>query len=159
MHDITDTAPLRDKLTGELIGLARATEGNDHMLTPSTAAVTLEGLLATQPGAALSSGELLAVLERVDEEKRKLVPECRNCLAPCGRTDAYDMQRLQATDAQTRSIKEKILSGLRELAARPVAEDVSMLLYRALFAIGMEDWGPEELLPIASEIGAELRKK
>ena len=42
-----DTAELQDKLTGSLIGLARATEGNDHMVSDSTAAVIVEGLFAT----------------------------------------------------------------------------------------------------------------
>ena len=39
-----DTAELQDKLTGALIGLARATEGNQHVVSDSTAAVIVEGL-------------------------------------------------------------------------------------------------------------------
>ena len=41
-----DTAELQDKLTGALIGLARATEGNEHVVSDSTAAVIVEGLFA-----------------------------------------------------------------------------------------------------------------
>ena len=43
-----DTAQLQDRLTGSLIGLARATEGNEHFLSDSTAAVVVEGLFAIQ---------------------------------------------------------------------------------------------------------------
>lgn len=42
-----DTAEIQDKLTGNLIGLVRATEGNEHMVSDSTAAVIVEGLFAT----------------------------------------------------------------------------------------------------------------
>ena len=42
-----DTAQIQDELTGSLIGLARATEGNDHMLRESTAEVIVEALFAT----------------------------------------------------------------------------------------------------------------
>ena len=34
-----DISDLQDKLTGSLIGLARSTEGNDHLVGDSTAAV------------------------------------------------------------------------------------------------------------------------
>lgn len=47
--DREETDLLRSRLTGALIGLARATEGNEHLLSGSTAAVTLEGLFATVP--------------------------------------------------------------------------------------------------------------
>lgn len=42
-----DTARLQDKLTGALIGLARATEGNEYLITGDTSRLVLEGLFTT----------------------------------------------------------------------------------------------------------------
>ena len=63
-----DTAALQDKLTGSLIGLARATEGNEHMLSDSTAAVVVEGLFATLTNVNFDNDALLALLDRVEIE-------------------------------------------------------------------------------------------
>ena len=41
------TAELQDKLTGALIGLARATEGNEGKIRESVHQLILEGLFAT----------------------------------------------------------------------------------------------------------------
>ena len=71
-----DTAEIQDKLTGSLIGLARATEGNEHMVSDSTAAVIVEGLFATLTNVNFDNNALLAILEKVELEKQKLVPEC-----------------------------------------------------------------------------------
>ena len=40
---------MRDKLLGALIGLARATEGNEELLTDVTHQVVKEGLIAVIP--------------------------------------------------------------------------------------------------------------
>ena len=42
-----DTALLQDKLTGALIGLARATEGNEDLVNEVTDKLILEGLFST----------------------------------------------------------------------------------------------------------------
>lgn len=143
---------LQNQLAGALIGLARATEGNEYLLTASTAAVTLDGLRAVQTGENISE-----MLEKVDAEKRKLVPDCYNCLASCGRTDNYNMERLWRTEEDVRSLKYLILFGICQIAAgdKPdcAEESTHSFLYRALYAIGMEDWGTEELLPIVQEVG------
>ena len=76
-------------MTGALIGLARATDGNDHMVSDSTAAVIVEGLFATLTNVNFDNDALLAILDRVDAEKRKLVPECYNCASSCGRNNDY----------------------------------------------------------------------
>lgn len=148
--------PQRDALIGSLIGLARATEGNDHLVSDSTAAVTLEGLYIAFFG---SADALPDIMERIDAEKRKLVPDCYRCAASCGRNNAYDMTRLQKADGKIRALKNSILSELREISESacssadlgPRKESVHKLLYKALYAIGMDDWEEAELLPIARE--------
>lgn len=156
-----DTARLRDRLTGALIGLARATEGNDHMLSDSTAEVTVEALSATRTNVEVDNEVLLTLLKRVDDEKRKLVPECYNCASSCGRTDNFDMQKLWNAGEDIRSLKSLLLFGIRGLAAWACHagakgcrdEEIHRFLYRALFAVGMDDWGVEELLPMVPELG------
>lgn len=155
-----DTAELRDKLTGALIGLARATEGNEHIVSDSTAAVTVEGLFATLSDVNFDNDALPAIMERVDIEKRRLVPECYKCAAACGRNNDYDMQKLWNADEDIRSLKFLSLFGIRGVAAYAYHaallgykdEDVHKFLYKVLFAIGMDDWGMEELLSIALEV-------
>lgn len=112
-----DTAELQDKLTGALIGLARSTEGNEHMVSGSTAAVVVEGLFATLTNVNFDNDALLAIMERVEIEKRKLVPECFQCASSCGRNNDYDMSRLWNADEDIRSLKSLILFGIRGVAA------------------------------------------
>ena len=141
---------LHSKLIGALIGLARATEGNAHMLSDSTAAVTVAGLRAADS----KDPEVLHdLLRQVDEQKRKLVPSCYICQSPCGRNNDYDMENLNQLDGNIRALKLQILSAIRTIAATSRQPD-SDLLYLALFAIGMDDWGMEELLPIAEKVEA-----
>lgn len=156
-----DTAEIQDRLTGSLIGLARAAEGSEHMLSDSTAAVTVEGLFATLTNVNFDNEALLALVERVEAEKRKLVPECCRCASSCGRNNEYDMNRLWNADEDIRSLKSLILFGIRGVAAYAYHaavlgyqdETIHRFLYKALFAIGMDDWGMEELLPIVLEVG------
>ena len=42
-----DTAKLQDELTGALIGLARSTEGNEHLINSNTYKLIIEGLFTT----------------------------------------------------------------------------------------------------------------
>ena len=155
------TAELQDQLTGKLIGLARATDGNEHMLSASTAAVVVEALFATLTNVNFDNVALLALMARVEEEKRKLVPECFKCVSTCGRTEDYDMAKLWNADEDIRSLKSLILFGIRGLAAYAYHaavlgykdESIHRFLYKALFAIGMDDWGMGELLPIVLEVG------
>ena len=156
-----DTAQLQDQLTGALIGLARATDGNEHMLSDTTAAAVVEGLFATLTNVNFDNDALLALLARVEEEKRKLVPECFRCASSCGRTEDYDLAKLWNADEDIRSLKSLILFGIRGVAAYAYHaavlgyrdEAIHKFLYKALFAIGTEDWGMEELLPIVMEVG------
>ena len=156
-----DTAQLQDRLTGSLIGLARATEGNEHMLSDSTAAVVVEGLFATLTNVNFDNDALRSLLDRVELEKKKLVPDCFHCASPCGRNNDYDMDRLWNAEEDIRSLKSLILFGIRGLAAYAYHaavlgfrdERIHRFLYKALIAIGIDEFGMEELLPIVLEVG------
>ncbi len=154
------TAELQDKLTGALIGLARATEGNETLVSASTDQAVLEGLFATLTNVNFDNEAIAALIKRVNEEKEKLVPNCASCASPCGRNNDYDMRNLWTADADIRSLKSLILFGIRGMAAYAyhaavlgyTDKDVNRFFYKALFSIGM-DWGMNELLPIVLEVG------
>lgn len=71
------------------------------------------------------------------------------------------MSTLWTTDEDIRSLKSLILFGIRGMAAYAyhasvlgyTDETISKFFYKALFAIGMKDWGMDKLLPIVLEVG------
>ena len=156
-----DTAELQDKLTGALIGLARATDGNEHLISERSTAVVIEGLFATLTNVNFDNAALARLMKRVEEEKQQLVPECFRCASPCGRNSDYDMNDLWNAHEDIRSLKSLILFGIRGMAAYAYHaavlgyhdETVDRFLYKALNAIGMDDYGMNELLPIVLEVG------
>lgn len=156
-----DTARIQDRLTGSLIGLARATENNLHLVSDTTAAVVVEGLFATLTNVNFDNDALTAIADRVAQEKQKLVPDCFHCVNACGHNDDYDMDALWNAQEDIRSLKSLILFGIRGIAAYAYhaavlgcrEESIHRFLYKALIAIGMDDWGVEELLPIVMEVG------
>ena len=64
-----DTAQLQDQLTGALIGLARAAEGN--VPGPSTDKVIIEGLFTTVTNVNFNNETINTLIDRVHEEKHK----------------------------------------------------------------------------------------
>ena len=156
-----DTAQIQDKLTGALISLARATDGNEHLISTASSDLIVESLFATLTNVNFDNAALEKLLERVEEEKRKMVPDCFRCASPCGKNSDFDMNNLWNADEDIRSLKSLILFGIRGIAAYAYHasvlgyrdETVSRFFYKALIAIGMEDFGMEELLPIVLEVG------
>lgn len=154
-----DTAKLQDELTGALIGLARATDGNS---TPfdSTWKTTIKGLFTTITNVNFNDKSIRTVINEIHHEKEKLVPQCASCGAPCGRNNDFDMDELWNAQEDVRSLKSLILFGLRGMAAYAYHamvlgysnDELNRFFYKGLFALG-EDWGMEELLPIVMEVG------
>lgn len=156
-----DTAQLQDELTGALIGLARAIEGNEDIINQHTYRLIIEGLFTTITNVNFSNEKLSEYIRRIEAEKQRLVPNCSCCASSCGRNDNYDMQKLWKADEDIRSLKSLILFGVRGMAAYAyhamvlgyMDEAVNQFFIKALFAVGMDDWGMDELLPIVMEVG------
>ena len=156
-----DTAGLQDQLTGALIGLARATEGNVSSVTEDTHRLVMEALFATLTNVNFDNNAIEELTRRVEEEKQRLAPDCSVCGSACGRNDNYDMEKLWNADEDIRSLKSLILFGVRGMAAYAyhaallgyTDEEVNRFFYKALFAVGMDDWGMNELLPVVLEVG------
>ncbi len=156
-----DTAQLQDKLTGALIGLARATEGNEHLVADSTNQLFLEGLFATLTNVNFDPETFYRMLDWCDVEKRRLVGNCYECASPCGRNEDYDLEKLWKADEDSRSLRSLILFGIRGVAAYAYHawvlgykdDSIYKFIHKALFAVGRDDWGMDLLLPIVLEVG------
>lgn len=150
---------LQDQLVGALIGIARATDGNEHLISDSTDKIMREGLAATFPGAESGDDSLSALIQRAEEEKKKLIPLCYECAAPCGKNNNYNMHRLCTAEEDVRSLKLLILCGIRSMAVYACRaavlgrtdHEVSRFFYQALFAVGEESFGMQELLPVTAK--------
>ena len=156
-----NTARLQDELTGALIGLARAAEGNEHLVTEEMNQLVLEGLFTTITNVSFNDETLKLLINKIEDTKKKLVPNCFTCSGSCGKNNNFDMNTLWTTDEDVRSLKSLILFGIRGMAAYAyhasvlgyTDETISKFFYKALFAVGMKDWGMDELLPIVLEVG------
>lgn len=148
----------QDKLLGALIGLARATFGNEYNLTDETAAIVISGLIAALAEDADTS-EVAHLFERAAREKHRLVPGCATCAYPCGRTSDCEMPLVWRAAEDICALKRQLLRDLAVIAAYVYKKSVSGytnqqindLIYRALFAVG-EDWDTEYLRPVLTEV-------
>lgn len=151
-----DDDAARSALTGALIGLARVAEGLEDM--PHEAPLLLKGLRLLDD-AGLDAASAQAMTDRIHEEKSRLAPNCAHCAAPCGRNDDYDLTQLSLSSAAVRAVKERILSGLYQVAAdaRNAEESPSpdaalnRLLILSLLAVG-EDWTEEKLQSVLEKV-------
>ena len=149
------------QLTGALIGIARAVNGNEHLISDSTDKILRDGLAATRPDLDLENDSLSALIEDAEKEKRRLIPLCYECASPCGRNNNYDMSRLCAADEDIYSLKLLILCGIRSMAVYACRaaglgrtdHEVNRFFYQALFAVGEENFGVQELLAVAIKFG------
>ena len=155
-----NTARLQDELTGALIGLARATEGNEQLVTEEMNQLVLEGLFTTITNVNFNDETLKLLIDKIEDTKKKLVPNCFTCSDSCGRNNNFDMSTLWTTDEDIRSLKSLILFGIRGMAAYAyhamvcnyTDNDVNEFFYTSLSAIG-SDLTQEELLPLVLKTG------
>ena len=147
-----DTALLQDQLTGALIGLARAAAANREKVSQKTERLFIEGLFSTLTNVNFDNEDLEGQIARVEEEKMALGG--RNCAD-------YDMRKLWEANEDIRSLKSLILFGIRGVAAYAyhaallgyTSANVNTFVGTALCAIGMDDWGMDELLPVVMKVG------
>ena len=139
-----DTARLQDKLTGALIGLARATEGNEYLITGDTSRLVLEGLFTTVTNVNFNNDTITELIRRVEKERERLVPDCFVCTVSCGKNNNYDMNNLWEADEDVRSLKSLILfesAALRRMLTTrsfwDTDDTINRFFFKALFAIGM----------------------
>lgn len=153
---LTECREVNGSILGALIGLARATDV-DAPVNDSTYELIIDALSVDY--AALSDDEckIGEIVDRIHDKKYRLVPNCRYCVAHCGRTDDFDMSLLADEEPNTCDLKESIIDKIVEIAEAirtgtylGNTQDAYNLIIRALFSIG-EPWSADELCEILSE--------
>ena len=152
------------KMIGALIGLSRAAYSAPR--TPELYDVLSAGLSADEPA---DEGEIIALTAKAAALKHQFSPNCGICANPCGRTDDYDLSRIETAEPTVRDQKTALLFGLQDLARRyreaPDKEASNLqpakdLLLDGLCVLG-EDYDAETLslyVKKAAEIVATLQK-
>lgn len=130
-----------ENLLGELVGLARATDGNEHLITEAVTEMIAEVLRAN----VCSESEYTVYSSKIEAAKREMVPDCIHCANPCGRTAALDLKILERESQQVRETKFSILDKIRTLAGSERSLETDMKLYRGLVLLGLEGYSPKEL--------------
>ena len=147
-----DTAKLQDKLTGALIGLARALDGDPGLATAQTNELVIESLFMTLTNVNFDNDSIQAQIDRVHREQSGLVPQCAACASPCGKNEDYDMNQLW----QAEENGELVCSVYGADEGAPMNADVMTALgsnitvdYDPSASYGF--WVPPEELPTASD--------
>ena len=130
-----------EMLLGELVGLARATDGNEHLITQAVTEMIAEVLRAN----VRSESGYHAYSGKIDAAKREMVPDCFLCANPCGRTSALDLKNLKGESQQIQETKLAILSKIRTISCAERSQDDDLKLYRGMVILGLEGYSPEEL--------------
>lgn len=150
-------AVLQDKLTGALVGLARAAQKADP--TPSTHRMMLEGLFTTITNVNFDDESVELLIDAVHQEKASLVSGAGLSVDSKDFSD-YDMNDLWQDNEDIRSLKTLILLGLRGMAAYAYHalmlgysnDRVNSFFYKGMNAIG-QDLNMDQLLPLVMETG------
>lgn len=150
---------LQNQLTGALIGLARSTEGNEHLVTSEINKLVLESLFATLTNVNFDEESLKEQIKKVHAAKEYLVPDCSKCVNACGRNDDYNLELLWEEQEDTRALKMRILTGIREIAAHANREEgtedrykkIIGFIYKTLIVLGLE-WETEELIQTVQKL-------
>lgn len=149
---------MRETLLGAVIGLARATENNEDLITEKTDQILTDGLIASLPDSDYSDSFLEDLYNKVMTEKWRIIPSCFTCASPCGRTDNYNMQDLSFMDPSLRDMKLKLLSGIQQLAANTNrSKEATAYLYKALILFGIY-WDEEGMVPILEDLEKMIQK-
>lgn len=165
LYDITANSYATNRLLGALVGLARVTDGNEHLIRSSCTALIAEVLSFVLTSSKPEKDILEDYIKRIEEEKWQLVPDCRFCASPCGRHNAYDLARLYSADPEIRDLKYLLLSGACRIAACArrwqllgQSKELDRFLYTALIVIGIDDYSLQDLLSLITELGVMEQK-
>lgn len=125
MVTLRNSKKLNERLLSALIGLARATEGNEEQITEELGNVLWQGLSLVINNSDSVAGtdcknahQLTELLAIIREEKKRLVPNCFDCASPCGRTADYDMQEFWDAEEEQVQLKLELVKRLAEQAKK-----------------------------------------
>ena len=141
----------KKQLLGALIGLARASESKT--ISDTAGAAYIDGLAMTRCFSSESfsdiptESEVLAMLDRLHNEKALMAPDCAACQYPCGRTFDYDMDEVACASKALREEKLHLIALLETIAnltPANTAKENQQFISDALFQISCT-YSPDQL--------------
>lgn len=93
--------PAQKHFVGALIGLARVTDGNPHLLSLQVREVLRAGLVLCRREPDTCDRQIPAI----HAMKAQLAPDCARCTHPCGKNDDFDLDLLAQDPENEREIK------------------------------------------------------
>ena len=135
----------QEHLVGALIGLARVTDGNPHLLTPRVREVLRSGLALCQREPDTCDRQIPAI----HAMKAQLAPDCARCTHPCGKNDDFDLSLLSQDPEKERKIKLDLLDRAMEKAKSGPCD----ALPNVLIGIGILNFGEAYLRELSDELG------
>lgn len=129
---------INDKLLESLIGLARAVQGNEDLITEKTYSLILTALKTND----------ITLIPKLEEEKMRLVPDCYTCKVNCGRNANYDINDLYNSNEVIEIKKLQVISKLITTAKTITLDDKNKLtlICTGLFSIGLDYFDYDTLL-------------
>lgn len=120
----------------QLIGLARATDGSPHLITPDAIRTVVRSLADLPDG---DEALLQSRITEVIETKRAMAPNCFLCASPCGRTSSFDLALLKLEPQPVQQAKWELIGFLCTIAAGdPDEMTVRDCLFQGLIAVGTQ---------------------
>ncbi len=109
------TSYLQDVLTGALVGLAKASVHKS--VDEEIQRLTVEGLCATAAHTNFTDERLLALIDRVQEAKKRFKPKYGDHNAGLAIPEDFDIRLIWQKSPDLRSLKSLLLFGLRGIAS------------------------------------------
>ena len=130
------------ELIRALIGLARATEGNEELISTSTIDVLYNSL---------NEIDNVFLLNDIEIEKKKLIPLCYECTTHCGRNDAYDFNKILSSSVS--DLKLEIIDKIIKIGKSNNKDTYTYtLLFNSLFILGIDNVNEDYLTPTLNKL-------
>jgi len=135
---------INKKLLCYIIGLARAIDGNMDLITNDTIFTLYDSILALP----ILDNDSNECIDRIESERKRLIPNCYICQSSCGRNDLYNINEFNSYSEEIKSIKLSILLNIIDKVSVNYYNsnyDFVKLILNSLFYIGFNDATYEEL--------------
>lgn len=107
------------RILSALIGLVGAIESNGKL--ESTDDIVRQALLSED------SEEIIA---SIYNEKYKISPSCKTCVAPCGNTSDFDIEQLEQCADEIKNVKYEIIAELKNIAIN--SKELPAIVYKSI---------------------------
>lgn len=150
MLELIKNNNLYSKLLSELIGLIRAIDSNEHMISTSTNDAIIEALKTN-----INDSNMQNIIKKIELEKRKIIPDCYKCMHPCGKSEALNIDDLFNENIKIFNLKNEILMTLININKEKLNQILASpynIIYKSLYYIGIINIDFDLLLKVYNEI-------